>query len=167
MTEQLKQDIQEQLEFLPKESQEAINSFDWAKISEEIGKKYFLIGNDINVLQAQIGLVLVGLEGQDELAVEIEDEVGTSRENAQKISDEVVQKILKPIFENLSQKIKMSLKDRTVNWQQNLDFIMSGGDYTSFIQKRIETKDAERWVPKETSTFNPSKLDDLKSKFTI
>ena len=72
MTEQLKQDIQEQLEFLPKESQEAINSFDWAKISEEIGKKYFLIGNDIEQT------VLEALSGYDQY---LDDAIATALED--------------------------------------------------------------------------------------
>ena len=71
------------------------------------------------------------------------------------------------MFDTFTENMKKSLPTKIVSWQQNLDFILSGGDYTSFIQKRVEKKDVERWVPKETSTFNPSKLDDLKSKFTI
>ena len=164
MTEKLKQDLKKQMIFIPKESQEVISAFGWEKISEEIGKKYFLTDDDINMLQADIGCVLVGLEGQNELAFNIEDDVGTSKNSAEKIANEVVEKIFKPIYETLSENIKNNLKNRNIHWQQNLDFILSGGDYTAFI-RRVEKENEGQDSLK--NNFNPSKLDDLKSKFTI
>jgi len=165
MTESLKQKIKEQMQVLPKESQEAINNFDWAKISEEIGRKYFLTEDDLHNFQIVIALTLLGLEEQDMLALNIEDELGTSKNYAEKMTDEVIQKILKPIVEKLEEKTKGTLRSRPVHWQQNLDFILSGGDYTAFIREPVEeTKDE---IPKTNDTFNPSKLDDLKSRFTI
>lgn len=133
MIEKLKQDLKEHMNRLPKESQEVIASFGWEKISEEIGKKYFLIEDDINMLQANIGCVLVGLEEQDELAFNIEDDVGTSNADAYKMTEEIIEKILKPMVDILAQKIKKDFKDSEVDWQQNLDFILSGGDYTVFL----------------------------------
>ena len=166
MTEKLKQDLKEQMGSLPKESQEVINSFGWEKISEEIGKKYFLTEDDINMLQADIGCVLVGLEGQDELSVNIEDDVGTSRNHAQKMAEEIIEKILKPMVDVLSENIKKSMRIRNIHWQQNLDFILSGGDYTAFI-RRPENQNEKTNTINGNTALNPSKIDDLKSKFTI
>jgi hypothetical protein len=172
MTEKLKQQLNEQLTLLPKESREAINSFDWVKISEEIGEKYFLDEDDKNLFQVDIGLVLVGLSEQEYLAQDVEDDIAVSKNHAEKMAEEVVEKILKPIYENLAKNIRKNARNMQVNWQQNLDFIISGGDYTAFI-RRVEAPassasgatSADR--PAGNATFNPSKLDDLKSKFTI
>ncbi|HNW71385.1 MAG TPA: hypothetical protein PKZ36_01240 [Candidatus Paceibacterota bacterium] len=165
MTEKLKQTIKEQMVIMPKESQEVVNNFDWVKISEEIGKKYLLSEEEINILQAEIATVLVCAEDQDYLTQDIENEVGTSKTEAEKIASEVLEKIFKPLIENLSKKIKLELKDRPINWQQNLDFILSGGDYTAFIRKPI--KEEDNVAPQGNTFSNYSDLDDLKSKFTI
>ena len=167
MTEKNKQSIKEGLNLLPKEMQDAVSSFDWVKTSEEIGKRHFFSEEEVNVLQAEVGIVLIGIENRDFLALNIEGDIGTSKEEAEKISSEIVEKILNPIVEILTRNIRMGLKNKSVHWQQNLDFILSGGDYTAFIREpKKETKLGIE--DKGTSTtFNQSKLDDLKSKFTI
>jgi hypothetical protein len=166
MTEKLEQLIKEHMVSLPKESQEAINNSGWVKTCEEIGKKHLLGDQEINLLQAKVGIVLTGLEEQDYLVLGIEDDVGTSKTEAEKMAEEVVQKILKPIVESLEKKIKESMPNRVVKWQQNLDFILSGGDYTAFIREPAEPEIKDE-LPKPENTFNPSKIDDLKSRFTI
>ena len=76
------------------------------------------------------------------------------------------------MFDKLTENIKKDLKNKSIHWQQNLNFILSGGDYTAFIRR---PENPTRSAPDATMTggqngddiFNPSKLDDLKSKFTI
>lgn len=166
MTDKFKQTIKEEMTTLPKESQEVINTFDWAKVSGEIGKIHFLDESEINDLQVLTGLILVGIGDSDLLAKDIEEYVGTSRNEAEKISEEITEKIFMPIVKNLKDKIKTTMKDRVTHWQQNLDFILSGGDYTAFI-RRVEP-DKKDEIPKGGyQNLGPSKMDDLKSKFTI
>ena len=165
MTENLKQLIKEVLVELPKESQEVINSFGWENISEEIGKKYYFGAQEINKLQVEIALVMAGIEKQNSLALNIENEIVTSKDDAIKIAEEIVQKIFKPMVNKLTEMIKKNLKSRVIHWQQNLNFILSGGDYTTFIERvKNETKDE---ILKGYQNLGPSKMDDLKSKFTI
>jgi len=164
MKEKIKEELNKHLTLLPKESQEVINSFDWVKITEEIGKKYALQPKDIEILQVNVGVVLVGLDEQEALVENIESDVIIAKKDAEKITEEIIEKIIKPIYEKLCEKIKNNLKSKPVNWQQNVDFILSGGDYTAFIREPIKIKDE---ILKSNSSFNPSKVDDLKSKFTI
>ena len=65
MTEELKQTIKNGVEKLPKEIQEVVNNFDWLKVSEEIGKRNLLDEFEINILQNEIGLVLIESKRQD------------------------------------------------------------------------------------------------------
>lgn len=168
MTEKLKQDLKEQMKFLSKDSQGAINSFDWVKVSEEIAKNHSFTEDDTNMLQANIGLVLVGLEDQDELVVNIEEDINVSKDHAQKISEEIIQQILRPIAENLSENIKRDLKNRNTTWQQDLDFIISGGDYTAFIKEpEKEVQGMSQDTSKEETLSASIKINDLKDKFTI
>jgi hypothetical protein len=132
MTEKLKQIIKEEMVKLPKEAQEAINAFDWEKISEEIGQKYLLNEAEINDFQVETFLVLIGLEYPDSYANNIENEVGTSAEEAEKIADEAEEKIFTPIYNTLEENIKKSSQGKN-HWQQNLDFVLSGGDYSAFL----------------------------------
>ena len=165
MTEKTKNLIKEQIEFIPKEAQEVMNTFNWEGMSEEIGKKYLLNEGDRNDLQIEVGLVLVGLEFQELLATNIEQSLNIDKDKAEKISEEADQKIFKPMYNKLTENIKKTLKIRNIHWQQNLNFILSGGDYTAFIERIENEKKDELLKPNES--FNPSKLDDLKSKFTI
>ena len=165
MTEQIKEKIKEFIAVLPKENQEVVGSFGWEKTSEEIGKKHLLVEDEINGLQLEIGLVLTGIVDPILLPLNIENEVGTSKIEAESMANEVLEQIFNPIVKNLEQKAKIIMKDKSIHWRQNLDFILSGGDYTAFIRRvENETKDE---LPKPNETFNPSRLDDLKSKFTI
>ncbi len=137
MTDKLKQTIKEEVGKLPKENQEVINTFGWEKISEEIGKKYLLTENEINDLQVETLLILVGLEDPDFYANNIENNVGASKDEANKISTEVFEKILTPINDAMIENIKKSGVSKNANAEQNLNFILSGGDYSAFLEKLV------------------------------
>ena len=149
MTNKLKQIIKEEVGKLPKENQDVINTFGWEKIAEEIGKKFLLSDSEINIFQAEILIVLVGLENPDFFAKNIEDEVGTSKNEAEKIADEVFQKIFIPINNVLIENIKKSDKVKNASAEQNLNFIISGGDYSAFVtppQPSPKERDKEETV---------------------
>ncbi|MCX6752572.1 MAG: hypothetical protein NTZ87_03705 [Candidatus Nomurabacteria bacterium] len=143
MTEKLKQIIQDEIAKLPRETQEAINSLDWGSITEEIGKKYLFDESEINNLQVETLLVLVGLEDGNYYAQNIENEVGTSKEEAEKIAGEAFQKIFTPIGDLLEEKVKKNLKAKNPSPEQNLDFILSGGDYSAFVKPTRENSPLE------------------------
>ena len=136
MTEKSKNLIKEEMLNLPKEAQEAINASGWEKISEEIGKKYLLDEGEIETLQLETASLLLGLIDEDSYPINIEEEVGTSRDEANKIAKEVFQKIFTPINDTLIENIKKSGKDKNPNAEQNLNFILSGGDYSTFMEER-------------------------------
>ena len=143
MTEKLKQIIKEEIAKLPKENQAVINNFGWEEITEEIGRKFLLSDNEINILQAETLVVLAGLEDPDYYAQNIENEVGTSKDEANKISDEVFEKMFTPINNILIENIQKSEKAKNADAEQNLDFILSGGDYSAFAEQKKETDDQE------------------------
>src|SRR3989344_3849555 len=97
MTDKLRQIVKEELGKLPKETQEAINSLDWARAVEERGKKYLLLENGINDLQIETLLVLVGLEDVNDYAQRAENEEGMTKDEEEKIAEAVVNKIFAPI----------------------------------------------------------------------
>lgn len=169
MTDKLKQIVQRELVKLPKENQEAINAFDWGKISEEVGNKYRLNEGELNDFQVQTFLILIGLTDVKFYATSVENELGLSKAEAEKISEEVMQKIFIPISDAIVDKIKNSDKFRKPNAEQSLNFILSGGDYSSFMEKRdILTSSEQSQIPKKpTVPTNPGEMEDIKSKFTI
>jgi len=136
MTEKLKQTIKEEVGKLQKENQEVINAFDWENIAEAIGKKYLLTESEINDLQIETLLVLIGLQDPNEYTQNVENNIGTSKNEAEKISAEVFQKIFTPINNILIEKIKKSDKVKNATPEQNLNFILSGGDYSAFLEQK-------------------------------
>ena len=165
MTEKLKQKIKEEMMNLPKESQDAINASGWGVISEEIGKKYLLEESEINDLQVETGLVLIGLVDIDEYAQNIESEIGTSKNEAEKIAKEINQKIFQPIYNKVAETIENDLKSKKPNYKQTLDFIISGGDYAVFLENNNSS--AEDKVLATTTLNESSRINDIKNKFVI
>lgn len=106
MTEELKQKMEEEIIKLPKEKREAINDFDWAKKTEEIGKKHLLTEDEINDFQLETGLVLIGLVDLDLYLINIENEIGTSKDEAEKIALEVFNEVFTPISTSIEIPIK-------------------------------------------------------------
>ncbi len=183
MTEKLKQTIKEELEKLPKDIREAINSIDWAKITEEIGKKYLLDEEEINDLQAETLTVLIGLSDLDSYAEDIEDEIGTTKKDADSIAGEAFEKIFTPINDVMKENIKKNIRMKDPSWEQTLNFILSGGDYSVFMAPSQTDKEISEPPLKPTTpptfadikanTFktnvpiSPKRMTDLKSQFKI
>ncbi len=173
MTEKLKLIIKREIARLSKENQTVINASGWEQIVEEIGKKYLLSEVEINDLQVQTLLVLIGLTDPEYYAQSIENEVGTSKNEANKITEEVIQKIFTPINDILIENIKKSGKTKNSNPEQTLSFILSGGNYSSFMTPILEgvevpAPDAPNMGKEKTNIpIKPGKMDDIKSKFTI
>lgn len=162
MNIKLKEKIEEEMVNLPKELQEVIKSFDWGKATEEIGKKHLLDESEVNDLQTETGLVLIGLTSADSYASNVESNVGLSKEEAEKIAAEVDIKIFGPIYKKLSENMEKNLKDRNPNWKQVVNFVVSGGDYSVFTQK-----DEPKSYLESLKSDKNSRIEDIKSKFVI
>lgn len=132
MTDSLRRKLKEEMADLPSETIEAIDNFNWESIVERAGKKHSLTEDEINNLQIEVGLVLVALAFEDSLVYNIENEVGTTKKEAQELTEEITQKIFKPIKNIIVKKIKAGLKNKNQTWKQNVEFVLSGGDYTVF-----------------------------------
>jgi hypothetical protein len=142
MTEKLKQLIEQEIARIPPEGQEIIAASDWVRITREIGEKFLLNEEEVLNLQIETLLALIGTTDLQSYTVNIENQVGTTTETANKISNEVFEKIFRPINEKLTERIKNSEKIHTAGAEQNLDFILSGGDYFAFLKDQ-EQKEAE------------------------
>ena len=138
MTEKLKQTIENELIKSPKEIRDVINDSNWEIISEEIGRNSSLNESEINNLQAEIALFLLGLNYTGSLALDIENNVEVSKEEAEKITKEVENKILVPLYSKLQENIKINLKNKDSNYVQRLNFILSGGNYAAFLERNQE-----------------------------
>jgi hypothetical protein len=161
MTDKLKQVVKDEMTRLPKEMQEAMSLLDWGNVAEEIGKKYLLNESEINDLQVETLLILIGLEEGNSYVKNVENNVGTSKEEAEKIVEEVNQKIFAPIYNLLEANLKKNLTNKKVGLEQNTEFILSGGNYGAFLGKADETSTP---APETTKPLGTSNILDLKNK---
>ncbi len=97
MTEALKQKMTEEIAKLPKNKQEAINSVDWASIVENIGKEFGLIQEEVENLQIETALIIVGITSIEDFSLNIEEQVELSESESQKIAIEIFGRIFEPI----------------------------------------------------------------------
>ncbi len=139
MTEKSQQTIKELLAKLPRETQDTINAVDWVKISEEIGKEYLFDDGDVNVFQTITGLVLAGMIAPDFYAKKIEEGVSIGTELAEKIKGAAFKSIFMPMANKKIEILKTAMKAREPAWHENVDFILSGGDYSVFLKKPEES----------------------------
>ena len=132
ITENLQKIMREEIAKLPKENQEAINSINWGDIVEEIGVKFLLTDEEIDTLQQNSGLVLLGIERLDLIGSGVEN-MGETNENAKKITAEIFEKVFEPIANKIESFVKNKIKNTTPKWDQSVNFIISGGDYSNFV----------------------------------
>jgi hypothetical protein len=92
MTENLEKIAKEEIGKLPKENQETINSLDWAGITEKIGVSVALAPEEINDVQTEVLLVLIGIEYSDLFPIHIENNIGLTKEETRQISEQVFEK---------------------------------------------------------------------------
>lgn len=135
MTEILQQKIKDEILKLPKVKQDAINSIDWIKKVEEIGQKFGLIEEEVEKLQLETGLILSGMVNLNDLPYDIQNRVGLNESDAEKIIDELFQKIFDPIAFVITNDIKNNLENKKTRWDQTVNFIVGGADYSVFLEK--------------------------------
>lgn len=166
MTEKLQQTIKEEIMELPKEMQEVVNSFDWIKITEEIAEKYSLDEDETTNFQLETLLLLIGTTDPEFYAINIENQVEITKDEAENIARESFQKIFTPLNELITENVKNNIQNKKINWQQNLDFILSGGNYAVFLENNRNVDNNTENVDIPSSNMN-SKIQDIKNKFTI
>jgi len=135
MTEILQQKIKDEILKLPKVKQDAINSIDWIKKVEEIGKIFGLIDEEVEKLQLETGLILSGLVNLNDLPYDIQNRIGLNESDTQKIIDELFQKVFDPIAFVITNDIKNNLENKKTRWDQAVNFIVGGADYSVFLEK--------------------------------
>ncbi len=133
MNEIIKQNFQDEIVKLPKIKVGAINSINWGVIIEEIGKKFGLIDEEIENLQIETGLVLVGLTSVEDFSFNIENSVGLNKDIIENIQNDIIEKIFKPISSIVIKDIKNGLELKKISWDMSINFIVSGGDYAVFL----------------------------------
>jgi len=153
--ETLQKAIEEELLMLPKETQAVLRDFPWFEILEDIGVKSALLEEEITGLQTETALLLVGVMSPEEYKQKLINEVGLTENEANKIQKEVLEKILEPIAEQITSKIKQGVNQRNTDIEQNISFILSGGNYiylTDSLRKKIDKSFIQKTPVSPTKT---------------
>ncbi len=162
MTEKLKNIINTELEKLPKEIKDSIEAIDWVSLAEEIGKKHLLNESQINDFQVQILLVFIGLKDAEFFEINLENYLETTKKQAEEISDETFDKIFDPIGGVLEEKLKNSIKNKEMTWKQSVDFILSGGDYSTLLETQNNRVSLE--PEKVSQVLGTKSMQDMKDR---
>jgi len=154
MTNELKNKINVELKNLPSDIQEAVNSVDWVDTLGEIGKNHLLVEKEVEILQIETFLVILGMVNEETYITNIEDRAGTTKKESVLIFEDVLSQIFSPMARAYEEIIKKSSSSKNSKWDQNVDFFMSGGDYTTLKQQGVKQNDNKN-------------LEEVKKKFTI
>ncbi len=137
----LQKAIQEELLMLPKETQEVLSIFPWFEKLAEIGNEFILTEDEIIRLQTETALLLTGITDSEDYKYNLLNEVGLTKNETEKILIVITTKILEPIAEQITSKIKQGVNQRNTDIDQNISFILSGGNYiylTDSLRKKID-----------------------------
>lgn len=99
MNDKLRQSFEEQLVYLPEINQRALKSFDWATELLSIGKNYGLHIDELEDLQLETMLVMVGLVQVKDYPNELINKLAISPAEANKIIEQVNDRIFQPIHD--------------------------------------------------------------------
>lgn len=97
MNDKLRQQFEDQLTYLPTINQEALKAFDWASELIGIGKNYGLHVDELEDLQIETMLLLVGLTSPDNYEKELIERLAISPSEAGKIIEQINDRIFTPI----------------------------------------------------------------------
>lgn len=166
MTEKLQKAIEEELKKLPQEGQDAIGAVPWVTIVEEIGNKNGLNKEEIEDFQLETLLVLIGATDPEFYAINIENQANMTKKMSEALAEESFQKIFTPIRQALEDNIKNLIAKKDPDWQQTMDFILSGGDYFRFVTPTPKISTPEKEVAPDITRV-PNTAQNIKDKFVI
>ena len=170
---------------LPLDAQNMFSSMKWLETLKVISIKYALNDKQIETLGTETTLVLLGIIHPEDYEETLVNELDLSIESVEKIFIEINESVLKPIRRELTRIfIENTENELMPNWNQNVDFILSGGDYAVFAEQNSPLEESPaggggqnsstpslRATPQEGNgnqiLGTARKLEDIKSKFTI
>jgi hypothetical protein len=142
MDPEIEEIIKRQMKKLPIEVRKLFVNLELSNRVENIGKKNGLNPEQIETLQTEVTLVMLGLVLPDDFPNELENNLKIDVVKLDNIVNDVRQQLFRDVKEKLEEaygKIEDDLEGaeniyENANWQQNLNFILSGGDYSAFIE---------------------------------
>lgn len=99
MNNKLQQHYENRKKLLPDIQQQALDSFNWLSVLLDIGKKYTLQIDELEDLQIEVMLVLVGLSNPLDLEGELGNKLPLSPVEIDKLLGDINTKILEPIHD--------------------------------------------------------------------
>lgn len=163
MDKETEEIIKEQLKILPKEVISIIADVSWIEKVLDIGKKNGLSEKQLEILQLETNLLLLGLVHPDDYPKELESHLKISDIKLDNVVNDVNRELLSSVrgklVELFNKHYESSLAEKSgeistnPNWMQNLDFIMSGGDYY-FLTEESNNKNEVQKTDKLIGTSN-------------
>lgn len=176
MDPEIEKIIEKQMEKLPGEVKQLFAGEELKNKITNIGTKNRLSIEELGTLQLEIYLVLLGLIHPDNFPITLSENLKIEKTKLDQIINEVNEQVFRDIREKLKEAYEKTngiLYDTGIipenpDWQQNLNFILSGGDYVAFLEERNDKNSPQKGnMPKSNIPVNPKRMTDLRDKFTI
>jgi ABC-type Zn uptake system ZnuABC Zn-binding protein ZnuA len=157
--------IKEQSISAPKELKDVVLDFWWMDEIEKIGLKYLLTEEEVYDLQVEMSIYLLGFELKN-LKSLIEEIVYIDNDKLEYITKEFEEQITNPILSKLKEKLKEKINKKEPKWYQNVNFVLSNGEYIYFTDEVGTTNKFENPENKKEEKTS-SNIEKLKESFTI
>ncbi len=169
MNSEIENIIKEQMKILPVEVIDVLASPAWTEKILNIGKKNGLNEEELGTLQLETSLVMLGLTHPDSYVEELKNHLKVSEIKTDNIVNEINRELSNGIREKLisifndslisKEEIKKNIQGKKTTFDQNLNFILSGGDYTVFLEDSENTTE-----PQTNKLIGTSNIIETKNK---
>jgi hypothetical protein len=171
MDPEIEEIIKKQMEKLPAEVKKFFINSELSNRITNIGKKNGLTPVQIEILQTETNLVMLGLAHPSDYQEELENRLNANDFKIDSIMNDVNREILGGIREKLKELYEREEKTPEVepnSLQQNLNFILSGGKTPALTEKKglPDSTDSINNLKANTQTASP-KTDDVKVKLIL
>ncbi|HEV7424018.1 MAG TPA: hypothetical protein VGO21_02390 [Candidatus Paceibacterota bacterium] len=129
--------IKKQMEKLPTEIRKLFSDTELNNKILTIGKTNGLTAEQIGILQLEIDLVLLGLVYVDDFPNELEENLKIDSVKLDNITNDTSIQIFRKIrvhLQEVYEKTNEDLEEKNSDWEENIGFILSGGDYSNFTE---------------------------------
>lgn len=136
MDQEIEKIIEEQMKKLPIEVR---TLFTDPRLNDKIiniGKKNGLNEEQLVIFLTETNLVMLGLVHPDDYSDELKSHLNINDLKADNITNDINTEILGEIREKLKEAYEKTDGSSEIepDWEQNLDFILSGGNYAAFME---------------------------------
>lgn len=163
MEQTLEQQVQEHINQLPKVTREVLIEFNWAERLQELGKRHGLLIDELDALQTETTLVLVGIEPAELFATNLRKHLDITNTETESIMKDINATIFQPIHDMVMERSEAAHEKHNQRFVAPKEATKTNNQILERDELLSQIEDAPE-TPKKRHTITSIKLRDMFTK---